>query len=130
MKTFTHAHYSLTLPDEWVIENESDYTCIYQPNGVGDLLISSFQYEQNITEEDLEEFAADHIDNNVDATDVDFGDFNGFFFCYDTKGEYICEWYLKSARLLLFVTYSCPLEDEENSEEDIVETILDSLQAK
>mgnify|MGYP000728075966 CR=1 FL=1 len=130
MKTFTHQHFSLTLPDNWVVEKETDYTSLYQQDGVGDLLISSFHYEHEVTEEDLEEFAAEHFDNNVDAADVDFGDFNGFFFCYDTNAEYLCEWYLKSAGLMLFITYSCPLEDEDNSEADIAETILNSLQAK
>lgn len=130
MKTFTNSTYSLTLPDDWTIEQETDYVTFYKPDGVGDLLISSFHYEHDITENDILEFASEHLDNDEHSTISDYGDFSGLSFCYDTGGEYICEWYLHSDQVMLFITYSCPLEDEDKSEEDIVESILNSLKRK
>lgn len=127
MKIYTHTHYNINLPDGWTVENEADYTSFYLPDGIGDLIISSFEREQEVTDDDLEEFAADHIDSDVDSEEVEYGEFTGFSFCYDIDEEYLCEWYLKSGNLMLFITYSCALEDEDNSEEDIVESMLDSL---
>ena len=127
MKTHTHPHWNITLPDDWLIEEETDYTALYHPDGVGDLLISSFEHDQPVTDDDLEEFAADHLESDVDSEDVEYGDFRGFSFCYSIENEYVCEWYLKSENLMLFITYSCPAENEENTEEDIIETILNSL---
>jgi len=127
MKIYTHTHYNVNLPDGWTVENKTDYTIFYLPDGIGDLIISSFEREQEVTEDDLEEFAADHIDSDVDSEEVEYGEFTGFSFCYDVDEEYLCEWFLKSGNLMLFITYSCALEDEDNSEEDIVESILNSL---
>jgi len=127
MKIYTHHHWNITLPDNWVVEEDTDYTAVYPPDGVGDLLISSFEHDDLVTDDDLEEFAADHIESDVDSEDVEYGDFNGFSFCYSIENEYICEWYLKYEKIMLFITYSCPVENEENSEEDIVETSLNSL---
>ena len=128
MKSFSQEHWTITLPDDWIAENEVDYISLYHPDGVGDLLISTFQHEDTVTDDDLEEFAADHINCDVESEDIECGDFAGFSFCYDVENEYLCEWYLKSDNIMLFITYSCALKDEENSEEDIVDTILDSLQ--
>lgn len=128
MKSFSQDNWKITLPDDWVAEDEVDYVSLYHPDGVGDLLISTFEHEHAVTDDDLEEFAADHIDSEVESEDVECGDFTGFSFCYEVENEYLCEWYLKSDNLMLFVTYSCALEDEDKSEEDIVDTILDSLQ--
>ena len=128
MKPFKQSHWNISLPDNWVVEDEVDYICLYHPEGVGALLISTFEQDSTVTDEDLEEFAADHIDGDVDPDEVEYGDFSGFTFCYEIESEYLCEWYLKAGNLLIFITYSCALEDEENNEEDIVETILDSLQ--
>ena len=130
MKSFSQNHWNITLPDDWNAEDEEDYVSLYHPDGVGALLISTFEHEQVVTDDDLEEFAADHIDSDVESEEVECGDFTGFSFCYAVENEYLCEWYLKSGKLMLFITYSCAVEDEENSEEDIVDTMLDSLQRK
>ncbi|MFO7603164.1 MAG: hypothetical protein R6X06_05030 [Gammaproteobacteria bacterium] len=127
MKTYNHPDWAMTVPDHWSVEAESDFTSFYDPDGVGELLISSMLHEQALSDDDLEEFAADHIDTEVESEEVEYGEFSGFSFCYEVEDEYLCEWYLRAGKLMLFVTYSCALEDEEHSEEDIVETMLDSL---
>lgn len=128
MKTFTHSLFNIAIPDHWVAEDEPDYTTLYDPDGVGALIISGFEHEEDVNDDDLEDFAADHIDSEVESEDVEYGSFSGFSLCYEIDDEYLCEWYLRSGKIMLFITYSCPLEEEGNSEEDIVETMLDSLQ--
>ena len=127
MAKYQQPDWEINLPADWQVEEESDYHCFYAPQGVGQLIISSFQHDQAISDDELEAFAEDHLESEADAEEVEHGDFTGFTFCYSTEDEYLCEWYLKSGSLMLFITYSCALEDEEQSEEDIVETILDSL---
>ena len=57
---------------------------------------------------------------------VEFGEFSGISLEYETDDELIREWYLKSGSIMLFITYSCMLDDEAQ-EEDVVESILESL---
>jgi hypothetical protein len=126
MKKHHDQLWEITLPDDWEVESDEDSVSLYHPEGPGTLQISATRQEDMITEDDLREMAADHLEAGAEPEEVELGDFDGFVLRYDTEGEYWCEWYLKAEHRLLFVTYACALEDE-GEEEDVVEAVLDTL---
>ncbi len=118
--------WEITLPDDWEVESDEDSVSFYHPEGPGTLQISASRQDELITEDDLREIASEHLQSGAEPEPVEMGDFDGFVLCYDTDGEYWCEWYLKADDLMLFITYACVLEDE-GEEEDVIEAVLDTL---
>ncbi len=118
--------WQLEMPANWVAEAVDDAMSLYDPAGNGTLLITTLREEQPISDEYLVELASDHIDAGAELYEVEYGPFSGVTCCYDSENEYWCEWYLRADKLLLFVTYNCPLEDE-GAEDDVVEGMLESL---
>ena len=128
MKNYRSAYWQVDLPDDWVSEQQEDSVVLYHPDHGGSILLSAVREEEEITDEYLAELVDEHIEAGAELEDVELGSFAGLSCCYEGEGEYWCEWYLRSDHILLFVTYNCPLE-EEGSQDDVVETILESLQA-
>ena len=126
MKQFRSQHWQLDLPIGWQTEEEEEAVCLYNPDSNGTLTISATREDQNISDEYIEELLADHLDAGAELIEVELGAFSGVSFCYDDNDEYWCEWYLRNGPVLLFITYNCPL-DEEGSEDDVIESILESL---
>ena len=126
MKLYTDSYWQITIPDDWIVESDPDCVSVYHEDSFGVLQISAEQFEEDISFETLQEFAEEHIDAGADPEEVGYGVFEGFTLDYDVDNEYWREWYLKYDRLFVFVTYNCSLEDESN-EDDIIDTILDSL---
>jgi len=124
MKLCKTEFWQVNLPDDWECEQESDSEVIFCDGGVGELQFSASQFDSDVTEDHLYELAAEH--SNADEEEIEFGDFSGITFEYETGDEFWQEWYLMSGKILLFITYTCDLGKEEN-EIDIVEFILDSL---
>ena len=124
-------HYSadlwqVDLPIGWQAEEEEEAVCLFHPTSNGTLTISATKEQQDISDEYMEELLFEHLDAGAELIDVEFGSFAGVSFCYDDNDEYWCEWYLRAGPVLLFVTYNCPL-DEEGAEDDVIESILESL---
>jgi hypothetical protein len=126
MKKHHDPLWEITLPDGWEVEADEDTTSLYHPEGPGTLQVSATRQEDMITGDDLREMAADHLEAGAEPEEVALGDFDGFVLCYDTEGEYWCEWYLKAEDRMLFITYACALEYE-GEEEDVIEAVLDTL---
>lgn len=127
MKSYRSAYWQVDLPDDWVSEQEDDSVVLYQPDHGGSIVLSAVREEQEISDEYLEDLVEEHIEAGAELEEVELGNFAGLSCCYEGEGEYWCEWYLRSDQLLLFVTYNCSLE-EEGTQDDVVESILESLQ--
>ena len=126
MKKYTSEYWQLDLPDNWVTETEEEVTVLYDPDGPGTLEISAYENEDIISIDDLGEIAAENIEDEVEAEEISVGDFEGFSFCYSDEDEFLCEWYLSSGKIMLFITYICEL-DYEGEEDDVVDAILETL---
>ena len=126
MKKFSGEYWIVNLPDAWLGESEAGFDVIYDPEGVGELQISGSCHDQLIEYDDLYELAAEHIEAGAEEEQVEFGEFSGITLEYEVDDELIREWYLKSGSIMLFITYSCLLEDE-GKEDDVVESVLESL---
>ena len=128
MQKYKTKYWSVNLPTLWEAEASDGTDILYDKEGIGELVISTFYQEDGIDDEQLEDLASEHIDADGIVEDVDLGSFSGFVISYTDEGEYWCEWYLKSEKVLLFVSYNCD-ESNEEVDEDVVESILASLDA-
>jgi hypothetical protein len=92
----------------------------------GELQISEATKEENVTEEDLRDFASHHLNAGANTSEVVCGDYEGFTLHYGVDGEHVREWYLRSIKSMLFVTYNC-LDEHRGQEDAEVRSILDTL---
>jgi len=126
LQNYITEFWQLDLPVGWETEEEEGVVSLYDPDSSGTLVLSASNEEEDISDDYLEELLSEHIDAGADIEDVEYNDFSGVSCCYDDAEEYWCEWYLRAGPILLFITYNCPIEDEGN-EEDVIESILESL---
>ncbi|KAB7624305.1 hypothetical protein [Alkalilimnicola sp. S0819] len=125
--TELHGHdWKIDLPAHWEVEEDEDSTIIYEEDGVGALQISGLVAEQDVTDGDLREFAAEHLAAGARAEAVELGEFSGFTFSYTEDDEHWREWYLRTGPVALFVTYNCDLEDR-GVEDEAMEQVLGTL---
>jgi hypothetical protein len=129
MNTYQSKYWQVDLPAEWQAEQEDDAVILYHSKHDGSLLISALQEDDTISDEYLADLVDEHIAADAELEQVEFGPFDGLSVCYESEGEYWCEWYLRARHVLLFITYNCPLA-QEGSEDDVVESILESLQLR
>lgn len=121
---YTHDTWSVNLPDHWKVEETDEAIAIYDPNGVGAFLISSyFKENDSVTMDDLLEFS--EVDN-PEIADLPF--LNGIFKKERERGDTLFNWWLRGANHLIYATYICSTEDEE-AELVERENIIHSLQS-
>lgn len=126
LEKYRSQNWQIDLPLGWVAEQEDEVVILYHPDQAGTLSISSTLEEAEISDEYVEGLLAEHIDAGAELIDVEYNIFSGVSCCYDDEEEFWCEWYLWNERLLIFITYNCPL-DEEGKQEDVVESMLETL---
>jgi len=126
VKKYTSTYWQADLPDDWFGETDQDSDVLYQSEHDGTLVITALEESQAIDDEYLSDLVEEHIEAGAELYDIELGDFSGVTCCYGDDNAYWCEWYLYADRILLFVTYNCDLQ-QEGSQDDVVETILESL---
>ena len=129
MRQHKNQYWSVNVPTLWDAEysEEDEADIIYDNNGVGELIISTLFQEKGVSDEQLEAMASEHVDAGTDIEDIQLGDFSGIAVSYIKESEYWCEWYLRTENILLFASYNCA-EDKAEEDEDVVESILGSLE--
>lgn len=128
MKIYQGNNFTVSIPNAWngTYDDEDEYDIIYSPDGPGEIQVSRVDHEADLSVEDLKAIAAEDIQGGAKVHEVEMGDYVGIVFDYDVDDEYWCEWYLANGSQMLFITYTCP-EDEEGRENDDIELILGTL---
>jgi hypothetical protein len=94
---------------------------------VGALQISSDRKQSgDVSDEDLNAFAAEHVDAGAKLRPVQLGDFSGYHLHFGADDTYWRHWYLRHGSVALFVTYNCP-PDDRGAEDGDIAIILESL---
>ena len=127
LQTVKTSDWQLNLPDHWQTETVDDSLSLFDPASNGTLMVSSTRETYDISDEYLEDLLDQHLDPDAELYELELGNFDGVMCCYESEGEYWCEWFLRCNDVMLYVTYNCPLDDE-GSEDDVVESILESIQ--
>jgi hypothetical protein len=114
------AEWSLTLAPSWQANDDEDGFCIVRPEGLGAL---------QITDEDLTDFAADHLDAGARTRPVTLGNFSGIAIRYGADRIHWRQWFLRHGPVALFVTYNCAEADRGIEDADF-DQMLGSLRAR
>ena len=128
MPEFITEWWRCNIPDDWKSDDSEGCATFTSKNGFGALQISAFKKEdREVTDEDLRDFASDHVNAGANLSSVSFGDFIGLYVAYSVEDqEFWCEYWLRSGQVMIYVTYNCLLSEKEN-ELSTIEDILDSL---
>ena len=121
------------VPENWKTEDggedDEEALRLFDPEGTGTLEISCSEKEEGLVDEDdLEYFAEDLIQKELEYRRVRCGNLSGLLFEYDDDEEpvHYKEWYLACDDLFFYITWTRPL-DEGKDEEDSVHEIMRSI---
>ena len=128
-RRFGRETWSLGIADGWHGRHDPDCATIVAVPEVGALQISAFFNDSAVTDADLREFAAEHLEAGAISRKVTLGDFVGFTIAFGTKDEFWREWYLRNGGQMLFVTYNCDA-DQRGIEDEAVDEMLATLSAQ
>ena len=129
-EVYESSWWSVVLPPGWTASRENECTTFRATPPLGALQISSARKDlQPVDDNDLKEFAREHSNSAATLCDVKYGSFVGFSAERSQAGLYWKEWWLRSGRLMLYVTYNVavPYKDSEMS---LVEGILRTATAR
>lgn len=126
MAEFSGASWTVVLPLAWQGTHEEECDSIFNEDGVGVLQLSAYKKPSQVSEQDLEDFATEHIEAGAKTKFVEYGEFSGLTLSFCIDNEYWRYWYLRVGSLALLVTYNCDAEDQ-NVEVQQVNAILGSL---
>ena len=123
MRVLEAGDWSLLLPEEWFAEQEDDAIIIGDRDGVGCLEISELRSERG-------HFNADEVRDIAELGDegrsVTAGSFSGLHATFVEDDAALREWYLTAEGLMLYVTYSCDL-DNQGLDDAVVDEIMGTL---
>ncbi len=123
MKVLEAGDWSLLLPAEWSAEKDGESILIGDNDGVGCLEVSALSKQSDAGDEaDLEAF----LDAELSWSAVTCGSFRGYSASFEEGGAALREWVMSSGKLLLYVTYSCDL-DNKGMDDAAVDELLDTL---
>lgn len=128
-EVFQTPTWSIEVPDGWSAVDEEEYAT-FQADGeaqVGALQISAYHKDGPVTNEDLEEFAEEHLSAGAIPTPVEHPTFEGFGIAYEADEEFWTEWYLRDADQMLYITYTCPVNDQD-AEQEVIADMLGTLE--
>ncbi len=117
----------LAVPPEWWAEREEDSILVGDRDEVGVIEISTLRREQGeFTLDELRAIAQDNAPEGAILESLGAGDFEGFACSFEEDDAALREWYVAAADVLLFITYSCDL-DNAGMDDAAVDEILDTL---
>ncbi len=120
----------LSLPEDWLVDQDDDSIVITDPDEVGVITLTSMindgKRDRDIALRDL-----------INALDVDAkhlkparqGDFEGYYGEFLDGEDWVREWYLVCDSCLLLISYDCD-PDNQHMDREIIDQILDTLSLK
>lgn len=119
--------WTLAIPPEWWAESEEDSILVGDRDEVGCIEISTLHREDGEFEPgDALRIAERESEQRLAWQAVTLGDFSGVSSHYVEGETAIREWYVANDALLLFITYSCDV-DNAGMDDSAVDELLDTL---
>lgn len=119
--------WTMAIPPEWWAESEEDSILVGDRDGVGCIEISTLHKDAGeFAGEEVAGIAAAGAEQALDWCPVTLGDFEGLRASYVEDGAAVREWYIANGPLLLFITYSCEMENR-GMDDAAVNDLLDTL---
>lgn len=127
MNEFNSEWWSVQIPDDWIVEQDDTCTSVFSESGVGALQLSAARNSNGpATDDDLRDFAKEHLDASAPIKPLACGAFTGFYLHYSTDDLYQRQWWLRSGDTVVLATYTSDLEDA-GKEYALVDSILKTL---
>lgn len=124
MTEFESTWWSIELLPGWRAECEDSCTTISSEKGVGALQVSAYHHEgESVSEKDLSEFSEGEYPEGVEVKEYDSGALSGLHVSFSENGRYWRKWWLRKDSLLLFVTYTCEVENRDSEIENVDQMI-------
>ncbi|MCB1841947.1 MAG: hypothetical protein KDI09_03200 [Halioglobus sp.] len=121
--------WSMALPPEWWADTDEDSILVGDRDGVGTIEISTLhKSEGEFEREDVLAIAREESGQHVDWTGVRLGDFAGVTADGEEEDAALREWFVACGSLLLYITYSCDVENR-GMDDAAVNELLDTLLA-
>ncbi|MEZ5556783.1 hypothetical protein [Haliea sp.] len=120
--------WTMALAPEWWADVEEDGTVLVaDEDDVGCLEMTTLhKTDGQLTPAELKQIAVTESPSVPAWKAVNCGDFRGFTASFSEAEAAVREWYLASGGLLLFVSYSCDL-DNRGMDDAAVDALLDTL---
>ena len=119
--------WTLMLPPEWWADSQEDSILIGDRDEVGCIEISTLHKDDGaFTRDNLEEIAAAGSEGSQAWRAAALGEFTGFTGEFVEEDAAIREWYVANGPVMLFITYSCDLENQ-GMDNAAVDELLDTL---
>ena len=119
--------WTLILPPEWWADSQEDSILIGDRDDVGCIEISTLHKDEGeFTLANLEEIAAAGSEGSDSWQASALGDFTGFTGEFVEEDTAVREWYVANGPVMLFITYSCDLENQ-GMDAAAVDELLDTL---
>lgn len=117
----------LSLPEDWLVDQDDDSIVITDPDEVGVITLTSMINEGPRDRElALRELIA-VLEVDIKAlTPATLGDFAGYYSEFQDGDDWVREWYLACDSCLLLVSYDCEPENK-HMDREIIDQILDTL---
>lgn len=120
--------WTIAIPSEWWADQEDETILIGDRDDVGCIEITTLCKDGgNFDEVEVREIANSDRQIPVNWEPVGLNDLAGLYGSYKEEDSIIREWYLSTSSLLLFISYSCELENEA-MDDAAVNEILDTLE--
>lgn len=118
--------WTLQVPSGWRAWHDEECTTLVGPGGLGALQVSVAVKDSEVLDEDLRDFASEHLAAGAHAEAAEAGDYAGFEVAFSDGERYWRQWFLRRGRQALFVTYNCE-GGHRGADDDAVRQILASL---
>jgi hypothetical protein len=130
--TFQSLLWQMSAPRPWHAQNCEHCAEFTQPEGAGALHISgALKHYGDVSDDETRAELQKECPQDTEPERTRFGDFSGYGAEYVdwSNSRYWKKWFVRSGRVLLFITYNCKRGDEELEMAQICQ-ILSSLECR
>lgn len=119
--------WTIAVPPEWWAEADEESILVGDRDDVGCIEISTLRKDAGeFQPAEVRSIALAEAEVDLDWQTVSLGDFEGVSGSYLVEDAAIREWYVANGPMLLFITYSCDL-DNRGMDDAAVDELLDTL---
>ena len=123
-------HWCLLLSGEWSAESEDGTVCIRDADDVDEIRISTLlQSADALLVGSTKEFAARESPDVTHWCEIKLGSFLGVMGQFIDQDAAVREWYVKSGKLLLYISHVCHIKDvglDDAAVDELLETLVAS----